>query len=127
MGLLLEGRRPRSEIPAGSSPGSTGRENIRPSPRPSHHSRPGSAYPRCFNSLDAPRDRFAVDSPLEEAVSSELVSISNSLLSWEKTGKFINFASGIRVSHRKRFLGSVPYGGIPYATEQATNCALAGN
>jgi hypothetical protein len=23
-------------------------------------------YPRCFNSLDAPRDRFA-DSPLEEA------------------------------------------------------------
>ena len=22
-------------------------------------------YPRCFNSLDAPRDRFAVDSPLE--------------------------------------------------------------
>jgi hypothetical protein len=23
------------------------------------------AYPRCFNSLDAPRDRFAVDSPLE--------------------------------------------------------------
>ena len=26
-----------------------------------------TAYPRCFNSLDAPRDRFAVDSPLEEA------------------------------------------------------------
>ena len=25
------------------------------------------AYPRCFNSLDAPRDRFAVDSPLEGA------------------------------------------------------------
>ena len=24
-----------------------------------------TAYPRCFNSLDAPRDRFAVDSPLE--------------------------------------------------------------
>ena len=23
------------------------------------------AYPRCFNSLDALRDRFAVDSPLE--------------------------------------------------------------
>ena len=32
------------------------------------------AYPRCFNSLDVPRDRFAVDSPLEEAVRSELVS-----------------------------------------------------
>ena len=32
------------------------------------------AYPRCFNSLDAPRDRFAVDSPLEGAVTSELVS-----------------------------------------------------
>ena len=31
-------------------------------------------YPRCFNSLDAPRDRFAVDSPLEGAVTSELVS-----------------------------------------------------
>jgi len=35
---------------------------------------PRRAYPRCFNSLDAPRDRFAVDSPLEGTVCCELVS-----------------------------------------------------
>ena len=38
--------------------------------RRGHRITPGPAglsSPRCFNSLDAPRDRFAVDSPLEGA------------------------------------------------------------
>jgi hypothetical protein len=38
-----------------------------------------------------PRDRFAPDSPLEEAVTSELVSAGESLLIWENTGYLFQF------------------------------------
>ena len=72
--------------------------------------------------------RFAADSPLEEAVSSEPVSeAGNSLLGREFTGNFI--ASGPRAASTAAKKDAIPdaYGPIPYASEQGIFCGLAGN
>ena len=73
-----------------------------------------------------PRNRWFVDSPLEEAVRSELVSEGYFPASWENTGKFVdsglshpNFQSKALVDQRLTVR-------IPCEMEQGNNCALAG-
>ena len=71
--------------------------------------------------------RFAEDSPLEEAVSSELVSEAEFPASREFTGNFID--SGLRGASMaaKKGIKSERYEPIPYASEQGIFCGLAGN
>jgi hypothetical protein len=69
-----------------------------------------------------------MDSPLEEAVRSELVSETLKFpASWENTGKFID--SGVRCANfaSKGQVGSELYKQIPYASEQGINWTAAGN
>jgi hypothetical protein len=70
--------------------------------------------------------RFAPDSPLEEAVSSELVSEPKFPASREFTGNFID--SGLRGASMaaKKGIKSERYEPIPYASEQGIFCGLAG-
>jgi hypothetical protein len=70
--------------------------------------------------------RFAHDSPLEEAVLSELVSGSFPD-STEDTGNFIDWRLGSPSTAAKKGVELEPYGRIPYALEQGIFCALAGN
>jgi hypothetical protein len=70
--------------------------------------------------------RFALDSPLEEAVSSEPVSESQFPASWEFTANFARFDPATR-NRRKELAKSVDYSRIPYASEQGIYCGLAGN
>jgi len=59
-----------------------------------------------------------MDSALEEAVSSELVS---------GAGNLIDSGLGGTSMVAKTIIRSVTYGPIPYASEQGIFCALAGN
>ena len=75
----------------------------------------------------AVRRKFAVDSPLEKAVSSEPVSETKFPASWENTGNFVR--RGLRVRLLAWNLGpnTMAYDPIPYATEQGIYFGLAGN
>ena len=70
---------------------------------------------------------FAPDSALEEAVSSEPVSEAEFPASWENTGNFVDSGLGHPNFPSKVGILSMTYRQIPYATEQGTNCAVAGN
>jgi hypothetical protein len=72
--------------------------------------------------------RFALDSPLEEAVSSEPVSESLKFpVSRENTGNFIDSRLRSASTAAKKGIKPEPYGPIPYASEQGIFCGLAGN
>ena len=72
--------------------------------------------------------RFAADSPLEGGVSCELVSENAKFpASWEYTGNFIDSGFGGASRAAKNDIKSVPYGPIPYASEQGIFCRLTGN
>jgi hypothetical protein len=74
------------------------------------------------------RDRFAPDSPLEEAVTSEPVSANEKFpASREFTGNFIE--NGPRPGSMARKIGGMSerYGRIPYASEQGIYLTTTGN
>jgi hypothetical protein len=71
--------------------------------------------------------RFAQDSPLEEAVSSELVSEADFPASREFTENFIDWGLSRSVNASKTRADSKAYQPIPYASEQGIFCGLAGN
>ena len=73
------------------------------------------------------RSRFAADSPLEEAVLSELVSEAKFPASWEYTGYFVRRGppSGLLAWNPEP--NSTIYEPIPYASEQGIYLRLAGN
>jgi hypothetical protein len=73
------------------------------------------------------RSRFAHDSPLEEAVSSELVSEADFPASREFTENFIDWGLSRSVNASKTRADSKAYQPIPYASEQGIFCGLAGN
>jgi hypothetical protein len=73
------------------------------------------------------RCRFAIDSPLEEAVTSELVSERKFPASWENTGNFIESGAQLHISSAKTRANSKVYEPIPYAPEQGIYFALSGN
>ena len=60
--------------------------------------------------------RFAGDSPLEEAVSSEPVSEAKFPASWENTGNFIGSGLGDGSTMAKNGIESAAYEPIPYAS-----------
>ena len=71
--------------------------------------------------------RFAGDSALEEAVSSELVSEADFPASREFTENFIDWGLSRSVNASKTPADSKAYQPIPYASEQGIFCGLAGN
>ena len=71
--------------------------------------------------------RFAQDSPLEEAVLSELVSEPKFPASWENTGNFVRRGLRVRLLARNPALNSMVCEPIPYASEQGIYFGLAGN
>ena len=74
------------------------------------------------------RDRFAPDSPLEEAVTSEPVSENRNFpASREFTGNFIESGLGGASTAAKKHVRPEPYGPIPYASEQGIKSSLEGN
>jgi hypothetical protein len=73
------------------------------------------------------RDRGFADSPVEEAVTSELVSEAKFPASWEITGNFIEPGLSCASSSVKTRVGSKVYDPIPYAPEQGIYFALSGN
>jgi hypothetical protein len=75
----------------------------------------------------AVRTEFAADSPLEGAVSSEPVFEAKFPASWENAGNFIDSELDGASTRAKKVIKSVPYGPIPYASEQGIFCGLAGN
>ena len=62
--------------------------------------------------------KFARDSPLEGAVTCELVSVSKFPVSRENTGNFIDSELSGASTRAKKAINSVPYEPIPYASEQ---------
>jgi hypothetical protein len=62
--------------------------------------------------------RFARDSPLEEAVTSEPVSEAKFPVRWENTGNFHRQASRSRKTVENRQAATATYQEIPYASEQ---------
>ena len=70
---------------------------------------------------------FAPDSPLEEAVLSELVSEGKFPASWENTGNFTRLGLRVRLLARNQRPNSRAYNPIPYASEQGIYFGLAGN
>jgi hypothetical protein len=70
---------------------------------------------------------FAVDSLLEEAVLSELVSEAKFPASWENTGNFVRLGLRVRLLARNPGTNSMAYDPIPYASEQGIYFGLAGN
>ena len=75
----------------------------------------------------AVRSRFAPDSPLEEAVLSELVSEDKFPASWENTGNFVCLGLRVRLLARNPAPNSMIHDPIPYASEQGIYFGLAGN
>jgi hypothetical protein len=73
------------------------------------------------------RREFAPDSPLEEAVLSELVSEAKFPASWENTGNFVRLGLRVRLLARNPGPNSMAYDPIPYASEQGIYFGLAGN
>jgi hypothetical protein len=71
--------------------------------------------------------RFASDSPLEEAVSSEPVSEAKFPASWENTGNFVRRGLRVRLLARNPASNSMVCEPIPYASEQGIYFGLAGN
>jgi hypothetical protein len=59
-----------------------------------------------------------MDSPLEEAVSSEPVSEAKFPASWENIGNFIDSELSSASTRAKKTINSVSYEPIPYAFEQ---------
>ena len=74
-----------------------------------------------------PRNRWFVDSPLEEAVSSELVSDPKFPAGWENAGNFVDSGLNDASKGAKKGAKSVATGPIPYAAQQGIFCTLAGN
>ena len=62
--------------------------------------------------------RFARDSPLEEAVLSELVSEAKFPASWENTGNSVRLDLRVRLLARNPVTNSMIHDPIPYASEQ---------
>ena len=86
------------------------------------------SYGGLFRALLCPRRvRFARDSLLEEAVSSEPVSEAKFPASREFTGNFIDSELSGASTRAKKAINSVPYEPIPYASEQGICWGLAGN
>jgi hypothetical protein len=73
------------------------------------------------------RGRFVPDSPVEGAVTCELVSVSKFPVSRENTGNFIDSELSGASTRAKKAINSVPYEPIPYASEQGIFWGLAGN
>jgi hypothetical protein len=71
--------------------------------------------------------RFAPDSPLEGAVTSELVSEAKFPASWENTGNFVRLGPRTRLLNRNQGINSMVYNQIPYASEQGIYFDPAGN
>jgi hypothetical protein len=71
--------------------------------------------------------KFARDSPLEGAVSSEPVSDPKFPVSRENTGNFIDSGLGGASAAAKRGVKSESYETIPYASEQGIFGGLTGN
>ena len=76
---------------------------------------------------DAEKVWFAQDSPVEEGVSSELVSEAKFPASREFTGNFIELGLGGASTAAKKGIKPKPYRPIPYASEQGIFYGLAGN
>jgi hypothetical protein len=74
-----------------------------------------------------PRDPRFVDSLLEGAVSSELVSDPKFPASWEHAGNFVDSGLNDASKGAKKGSKSVAPGPIPYAAQQGIFCTLAGN
>jgi hypothetical protein len=66
-------------------------------------------------------------SPLEEAVSSELVSEAKFPASWENTGNFLRVGLWVQLLARNLTSNSTAWHAIPYASEQGIYFRLAGN
>jgi hypothetical protein len=62
--------------------------------------------------------KFARDSPLEEGVTSELVSEAKFPASRENTGNFVRLGLWGRLSARNTGPNTIAYDPIPYASEQ---------
>ena len=71
--------------------------------------------------------KFASDSPVEEGVTSELVSEAKFPASREFTGNFIESGLGGAPTAAKKGIKPKPYRPIPYASEQGIFYGLAGN
>ena len=71
--------------------------------------------------------KFAHDSPLEEAVLSELVSEAKFPASWENTRNFVRLGLRARLLARNPGPNSMAYDPIPYASEQGIYFGLARN
>ena len=67
---------------------------------------------------NAPKVRFAQDSPLEGGVTCELVSVSKFPVSRENTGNFIDSELSGASTRAKKAINSMRYEPIPYASEQ---------
>src|SRR5215469_18559323 len=65
---------------------------------------------------NADRNRKFADSSLEETVSSEPVSVKNSLLTGKRTGNSRRFKSKRRLGTAKKAVIAAAYGPIPYAS-----------
>ena len=70
---------------------------------------------------------FAMDSLLEEAVTSEPVSEAKFPASWENTGNFVRLGLRVRLLARNPGPNSMAYDPIPYASKQGIYFGLAGN
>ena len=71
--------------------------------------------------------RFAGDSPLEGAVTSETVSGAKFPASWENTGNFVRLGLRVHLLARNQTRNSMACDAIPYAPEQGIYFVLAGN
>jgi len=86
------------------------------------HRRPDPSH------LHGSKVRFARDSPLEGAVTSEPVSEAPKFpASRENTGNFIDSCSAVGLMAAKNGEKPAAYRSIPYASEQGIFCGLAGN
>jgi hypothetical protein len=91
-------------------------------PGSDHDHRPIRSTPTMIEEI-----RFAGDSPLEEAVSSEPVSEAKFPASWENTGNFVRRGLRVRLLARNPASNSMVCEPIPYASEQGIYFGLAGN
>ena len=88
--------------------------------------RPRPSY-RTLNQHHLKRNRKFVDSPLEEAVSSEPVSDPKYPAGWENAWNFVGSGLNGTSKGTKKGAKSGANGPIPYASEQGIFCTLAGN
>jgi hypothetical protein len=110
--LLVDRQRPRKE---------------RPRPRSSRSLRSRGLDPPSTHPVHLGGDREFADSPLEEAVMSELVSEAKFPASWENTGNFASAGHPKACAGRKSSSSYSGLEGIPYTSEQGIYLRLTGN